>query len=133
MNWRALETQGEAGVRALALLRDVHRMLSGERLVRLAEVAAACVRSAADALLGLAGARLGARRDWKPAAKDLLAEVGTHDAAEGARGQHRPCRLRGFTDVDGTVVGLLRQPRRRTQIRRPARPTGLRVRGVTRE
>ncbi|WP_279617143.1 hypothetical protein [Streptomyces regalis] len=69
----ALEAQGEAGVRALGLLRDAHRVLTGEGFVRPAEVAAACVRSAADALLSLPGALVTA--GLKPAAKDLLAAV----------------------------------------------------------
>jgi hypothetical protein len=51
----ALTAQGEAGVRALGLLRDAHWVLTGEGFVRPAEVAAACVRSAADALLGSSG------------------------------------------------------------------------------
>ncbi|MBW8797851.1 MAG: hypothetical protein JF597_30975 [Streptomyces sp.] len=69
----ALAAQGEAGVRALGLLRDAHRVLTGEGFVRPAEVAAACVRSAADALLSLPGAPVTA--GLKPAAKDLLAAV----------------------------------------------------------
>lgn len=69
----ALTAQGEAGVRALGLLRDAHRVLTGSGFVRPAEVAAACVRSAADALLGLYGAPVTA--GLKPAAKDLLAAV----------------------------------------------------------
>ncbi len=43
-----LKAQGEPGVRALGLLRDAHWALTGTGLVRPAEVAAACVRSAAD-------------------------------------------------------------------------------------
>ncbi|MEU9211212.1 hypothetical protein AB0D27_25535 [Streptomyces sp. NPDC048415] len=52
----AFEAQGEAGVRALGLLRDARRVLTGAGFVRLEEVAAARVRSAADALPGLPGA-----------------------------------------------------------------------------
>ncbi|MFC8949506.1 hypothetical protein [Streptomyces rochei] len=82
----ALEAQGVAGVRALGLLRDAHRVLTGAGFVRPAEVAAACVRSAADALLGLPGAPVTA--GLKPAAKDLLAAVDAFPppaAAEAAR------------------------------------------------
>ncbi|MFJ3279011.1 hypothetical protein [Streptomyces halstedii] len=69
----ALTAQGEAGVRALGLLRDAHRVLAGAGFVRPAEVAAACVRSAADALLGLPGAPVTV--GLKPAAEGLLAAV----------------------------------------------------------
>ncbi|MEW2259701.1 hypothetical protein [Streptomyces sp. NPDC047869] len=68
-----LTAQGEAGVRALGLLRDAHRVLAGAGFVRPAEVAAACVRSAADALLGLPGAPVTV--GLKPAAEALLAAV----------------------------------------------------------
>ena len=69
----ALRAQGEAGVRALGLLQDAHRVLTGAEFVRPAEVAAACVRSAADALLGLPGAPVTV--GLKPAAEGLLAAV----------------------------------------------------------
>ncbi|MFE2424414.1 hypothetical protein [Streptomyces hokutonensis] len=69
----ALTVQGEAGVRALGLMRDAHRVLTGEGFVRPAEVAAACVRSAADALLGLPGAPVTV--GLQSAAEDLLAAV----------------------------------------------------------
>ncbi|MEU2982627.1 hypothetical protein ABZ678_38590 [Streptomyces hirsutus] len=69
----ALTAQGEAGVRALELLRDAHRVLAGAGFVRPSEVAAACVRSAADALLGLPGAPVTV--GLKPAAEGLLAAV----------------------------------------------------------
>lgn len=69
----ALEAQGEPGVRALGLLRDAYRVLTGEGFARPAEVAAACVRSAADALLSLPGSPTTA--GLKPAAQDLLAAV----------------------------------------------------------
>ncbi|MEU0678190.1 hypothetical protein ABZ330_36125 [Streptomyces sp. NPDC006172] len=69
----ALTAQGEAGVRALGLLRDARRALTGTEFVRPAEVAAACVRSAADALLGLPGAPVTV--GLKPAAAGLLAAV----------------------------------------------------------
>ncbi|MEU6673780.1 hypothetical protein [Streptomyces sp. NPDC046925] len=81
----ALTAQGETGVRALGLLRDAHRVLTGTEFVRPAEVAAACVRSAADALLGLPGAPVTV--GLKPAAQGLLAAVDaaappTADASE---------------------------------------------------
>ena len=69
----ALTAQGEAGVRALGLLRDARRALAGAGFVRPAEVAAACVRSAADALLGLPGAPRAV--GLQSAAQDLLAAV----------------------------------------------------------
>ncbi|MFE1189907.1 hypothetical protein [[Kitasatospora] papulosa] len=69
----ALEAQGEPGVRALGLLQDARRALTGAGLVRPAEVAAACVRSAADTLLNLPGAPKA--RGLQDAAKDLLAAV----------------------------------------------------------
>ncbi|MFK0143186.1 hypothetical protein [Streptomyces murinus] len=52
----ALRAQGEAGMRALGLLRDAARMLSGVGLERPAEVAEPCLRGAAAALLSLPGA-----------------------------------------------------------------------------
>jgi hypothetical protein len=69
----ALTAQGAAGVRALGLLRDAHRVLAGTGLERPAEVAESCLRGAADALLSLPGAPdvVGLRS----AAKDLLAAV----------------------------------------------------------
>ncbi|MEU9737427.1 hypothetical protein [Streptomyces sp. NPDC048002] len=69
----ALRAQGEAGGRALGLLRDAHRVLTGADFARPAEVAAACVRSAADALLALPGAPVTV--GLKPAAQSLLAAV----------------------------------------------------------
>ncbi|MGW2722412.1 hypothetical protein [Streptomyces sp. NPDC001492] len=68
----ALRAQGEAGVRALGLLRDARRVLTGGGFERREEVAAACVRSVADALLapGTPGAV-----GLKDAAKDLLIAV----------------------------------------------------------
>lgn len=52
----ALLAQGELGERALGLLRDAHRVLAGTGgLERPGEIAEACVRSAADALLKLPG------------------------------------------------------------------------------
>ncbi|MDP9616411.1 hypothetical protein ACFV4E_15700 [Streptomyces hygroscopicus] len=65
--------QGEPGVRALGLLREAMRALTGAGFARSAEVAAACVRSAADALLGLPRAPQAV--GLKPAAQDLLATV----------------------------------------------------------
>ncbi|MER8120662.1 hypothetical protein [Streptomyces sp. NPDC094031] len=73
----ALRAQGAAGVRALGLLRDAARVLSGAGgLERPAEVAESCLRGAADALLSLPGAP-GAPGavGLKAAAKDLLAAV----------------------------------------------------------
>ncbi|MFC8949521.1 hypothetical protein [Streptomyces rochei] len=69
----ALRAQGEPGVRALGLLQDAHRALTGTGLVRPAEVAAACVRSAADTLLKLPGAPESV--GLQAAAQDLLDAV----------------------------------------------------------
>ncbi|MET8631787.1 hypothetical protein [Streptomyces sp. NPDC004680] len=68
----ALQAQGDAGVRALGLLRDARQVLAGAGLARPAEVAAACVRSAADALLKLGG---DPKVGLKAAAQGLLAAV----------------------------------------------------------
>lgn len=57
----------------MGLLRDAHQVLTGAGLTRPEEVAAACVRSAADALLDLPGAPVSV--GLKPAAKDLLTAV----------------------------------------------------------
>lgn len=52
----ALEAQGAAGVRVLALLRDARTVLAGASfLQRSDEVAESCLRGAADALLSLPG------------------------------------------------------------------------------
>ncbi|MEU9413081.1 hypothetical protein AB0E08_46325 [Streptomyces sp. NPDC048281] len=69
----ALEAQGKARSLALGLLRDARRALTGSGLVRPAEVAAACVRSAADTLLKLPGAPESV--GLQDAARDLLAAV----------------------------------------------------------
>jgi hypothetical protein len=69
----ALVAQGEPGVRALGLLQDARRALTGAGLVRPAEVAAACVRSAADTLLKLPGAPESV--GLQSAAQDLLDAV----------------------------------------------------------
>ncbi|MFF6829961.1 hypothetical protein [Streptomyces longwoodensis] len=69
----ALVAQGEPGVRALGLLQDARRALRGAGLVRPAEVAAACVRSAADTLLKLPGAPESV--GLQAAAQDLLDAV----------------------------------------------------------
>lgn len=71
----ALGAQGEDGVRALGLLRDARRILSGAGgLERPGEIVEACVRSAVDALLKLPGAPKNPV-GLKSAAKDLLAAV----------------------------------------------------------
>lgn len=69
----ALRAQGEPGVRALGLLQDARHALTGAGLVRPAEVAAACVRSAADTLLKLPGALESV--GLQAAAQDLLDAV----------------------------------------------------------
>ncbi len=69
----ALVAQGDAGVRALGLLRDARWALAGAGFARPAEVAAACVRSAADTLLKLPGAPESV--GLQAAARDLLDAV----------------------------------------------------------
>ncbi|MGW0564447.1 hypothetical protein ACWDZ4_28550 [Streptomyces sp. NPDC003016] len=89
----ALRAQGEAGVRALGLLRDAHRILSGAGgLERPGEIVEACVRSAADALLKLPGAPKNPA-GLQSAAKDLLAAVdalGPPPAGSTAPGRQAP-------------------------------------------
>ncbi|MCX5097652.1 hypothetical protein OOK36_55450 [Streptomyces sp. NBC_00365] len=70
---KALTARGDSGVRALGMLRDAYRVVTGTLMGRPVEVAAACVRSAADALLGLPGAP--DPPDLRRAAKDLLDAV----------------------------------------------------------
>ncbi|MFE4336573.1 hypothetical protein ACFRQM_46725 [Streptomyces sp. NPDC056831] len=53
---QALAAQGAPGARALGLLRDARRILTGTMLERPGEVAESCLRGAADALLSLPGA-----------------------------------------------------------------------------
>ncbi|MFJ6492015.1 hypothetical protein [Streptomyces californicus] len=89
----ALRAQGEGGVRALGLLRDAHRILSGEGgLERPGEIVEACVRSAADALLKLPGAPKNPV-GLQSAAKGLLAAVdvfGSSPAGHTALGRRAP-------------------------------------------
>ncbi len=69
----ALTAQGAPVVRALGLLLDTRRILTGTLLERPAEVAESCLRGAADALLSLPGAPVAV--GLKSAAVDLLAAV----------------------------------------------------------
>ncbi|WP_078949508.1 hypothetical protein [Streptomyces mutabilis] len=79
----ALRAQGEPGVRALGLLQDAARVLSGAGgLERAAEVAESCLRGAADALLSLPGAPVTV--GLKPAAAALLDAVDALEPAAGA-------------------------------------------------
>ncbi|MFB8401133.1 hypothetical protein [Streptomyces sp. NPDC055912] len=102
---RALLDQGAQGVRALGLVRDAHRILSGAGgLERPGEIVEACVRSAADALLKLPGAPKDAA-GLQSAAKGLLHEVDALPApaaqsagaaeADGAQWE----RMRGAAEV----------------------------------
>ncbi|UGQ11073.1 hypothetical protein LO772_30400 [Yinghuangia sp. ASG 101] len=72
---KSLTARGASGVRALGMLRDAYRVLTGTTMERPDEVAAACVRSAADALLSLPGAP--DPPELRHAAKNLLAAVDT--------------------------------------------------------
>ncbi|MCO4699549.1 hypothetical protein LRR80_05645 [Streptomyces sp. RO-S4] len=56
-HYRDPAAREEAASLLTPLLRDAYRVLTGEGFARPAEVAAACVRSAADALLSLPGSR----------------------------------------------------------------------------
>ncbi|WP_405191712.1 hypothetical protein OG473_39260 [Streptomyces anulatus] len=89
----ALRAQGEGGFRALGLLRDAHRILSGAGgLERPGEIVEACVRSAADALLKLPGAPKNPV-GLQSAAKGLLAAVdafGSSPAGRTALGRRAP-------------------------------------------
>ncbi|MFH0246340.1 hypothetical protein ACGRHY_28865 [Streptomyces sp. HK10] len=95
-----MQEEGEAGARALGLLRDAYRMLGDDRYQQRAEIADSCLRGAADALLKLPGA---APEGWKPiglkgAARGLLKAVDAYtppapDAADGA-GPASPGRRR---------------------------------------
>lgn len=100
----ALRAQGEAGVRALGLLRDAHRVLAGVGLERPAEVAESCLRGAADALLSLPGVPDAV--GLKSAANDLLAAV---DALPGpsAVPPHAVLRVR---EAAGVLRGQLTRP-----------------------
>ncbi|MEV7872717.1 hypothetical protein AB0P17_42980 [Streptomyces sp. NPDC088124] len=74
----ALLAQGELSDLALGLLRNAHRVLSGAGgLERPGEIAEACVRSAADALLKLPGVP-----DTRMAAKSV-AQVATTGTGRG--------------------------------------------------
>ncbi|MFI7089635.1 hypothetical protein ACIBUR_39375 [Streptomyces anulatus] len=86
----ALVAQGKAGVRALGLLRDAHRVLAGPGFVLPQDVAAACVRSAADTLLRLPGTPVTV--GLKPAAQGLLDAVDTYAPTAGAREPAGPAR-----------------------------------------
>ncbi|MFE1198146.1 hypothetical protein ACFW6E_36305 [Streptomyces olivaceoviridis] len=99
----AFEAQGEPGIRALGLLRDAYGVMTGKGFVRPAEVAAACVRSAADALLSLPGSPVTA--GLKPAAQDLLAAVDAFPppAAEASHG--KPAALADTPDANSTSRG----------------------------
>lgn len=105
----ALEVQGDAGVRALGLLRDARQVLAGAGLARPAEVAAACVRSAADALLKLGG---DPKVGLKAAAQGLLAAVDAAPTlaaprtarADGASAHSKPTGV-DVNRADATGVG----------------------------
>ncbi|MFI7236966.1 hypothetical protein [Streptomyces cyaneofuscatus] len=122
----ALRAQGEGGVRALGLLRDAHRILSGPGgLERPGEIVEACVRSAADALLKLPGAPK-EPPGLQSAAKDLLAAV-------DASGRRAPAGSPGWEPVAEAAEALrgeIQKPggHRRRQARGIAeRLTGLRL------
>ncbi|MFI5924034.1 hypothetical protein ACIA8M_36630 [Streptomyces anulatus] len=132
----ALRAQGEGGVRALGLLRDAHRILSGAGgLERPGEIVEACVRSAADALLKLPGAPKNAA-GLQSAAKGLLAAVdafGPPPAGSTAPGRRAPAASPDWESVAQAAEvlrGEIRNPggQKRRQARGIAeRLTGLRL------
>ncbi len=132
----ALRAQGEGGVRALGLLRDAHRILSGEGgLERPGEIVEACVRSAADALLKLPGAPKNPA-GLQSAAKGLLAAVdafGRTSAGRTAPERQAPAPSAGWEPVAEAAEvlrGEIQSPggRPRRQARGIAeRLTGLRL------
>ncbi|MEV7881867.1 hypothetical protein [Streptomyces microflavus] len=132
----ALRAQGEGGLRALGLLRDAHRILSGPGgLERPGEIVEACVRSAADALLKLPGAPKNPA-GLQSAAKSLLAAVdafGRTSAGRTAPGRQAPVPSAGWEPVAEAAEALrgeIRNPggRPRRQARGIAeRLTGLRL------
>lgn len=97
-----LRAQGEGGGRALELLRDAHRVLSGAGdLERPGEIVEACVRSAADALLKLPGAPKNPA-GLQSTAKSLLAAVdafGRTSAGRTAPGRQAPAPSPGWEPV----------------------------------
>ncbi|MEU5137020.1 hypothetical protein [Streptomyces californicus] len=132
----ALTAQGAAGARALGLLRDAHRILSGAGgLERPGEIVEACVRSAAEALLKLPGAPR-ETPGLQSAAKDLLAAVdafGSSPAGRKASGRCAPAGGLGWEPVAEAAEALrgeIQKPggHRRRQARGIAeRLTGLRL------
>ncbi|MFE7485166.1 hypothetical protein [Streptomyces sp. NPDC057552] len=103
----ALRAQGEPGVRALGLLRDAARVLSGAGgLERPAEVAESCLRGAADALLSLPGAPVTV--GLKAAAAALLDAV---DALAGPPAPAAPpAREPAAERTPGRATGAAPQP-----------------------
>lgn len=102
----SLLEQGEAGARALGLLRDAHRMLGDEGYERPAEIAESCVRGAVDALLSLPGSQ-GDRRQpsgLKSAARALLKAVDAYQppGEEPAVGEGRR-KKRGSRDPQAAL------------------------------
>lgn len=111
----ALLAQGELGDRALGLLRDAHRVLSGAGgLERPGEIAEACVRSAADALLKLPGVSDTRKLvGLQSAAKGLLDAVDAlPDPAEGraAGGSEQVAGWGRVRDAAEVLRGEVRRP-----------------------
>ncbi|MET8964239.1 hypothetical protein ABZX69_33030 [Streptomyces sp. NPDC004074] len=102
----SLLEQGEAGARALGLLRDAHRMLGDERYEQQAEIAESCVRGAVDALLKLPGSRKDGREPvgLKSAAHALLDAVDAYQPPdeEPAVGEGRR-KKRGSRDPQAAL------------------------------
>ncbi|WP_218108023.1 hypothetical protein [Streptomyces sp. EN27] len=123
----ALRAQGEGGVRALGLLRDAHRILSGAGgLERPGEIVEACVRSAADALLKLPGAPK-EPPGLQSAAKGLLAAVdafGPSPAGRKASGRRAPAPSSGWEPVAEAAEAL------RGEIQKPGGHRRRQARGI---
>gem|GEM_PF-4374161 len=109
----SLLEQGEAGARALGLLRDAYRMLGEEGYERPAEIAESCVRGAVDALLSLPGSQ-GDRRPPSGLRGAALALLKAVDAYQPPRRN----RQRGRAEASAVPVtrrrlcaASVRQPR----------------------
>ncbi|MGW3932323.1 hypothetical protein ACWECC_30110 [Streptomyces microflavus] len=122
----ALLAQGELGDRALGLLRDAHRVLSGAGgLERPGEIAEACVRSAADALLKLPGVSDTRKLvGLQSAAKGLLDAIDALPDPAAGQAAEDPQQVAGWGRVRDAAEVL------RGEVRRPGGYHRRRARGI---